>query len=190
MIMNLKKMAGADILAGAVNGKRLFVSMITEASPEPDEPTPLFLDFTDVEVATASFLRESAVALKTYMRTASSKFYPVLANVSDEIGEEVAVLMEARNDAIMVCELDAQGSVTGIRMIGHLDPKQEMTFRLVEKLSKADAVSLMQKYGEAEKTKSATAWNNRLNGLVQRGLVREFSRGRSKFYRPLLEEIG
>ena len=190
MKLNIREMSNASVLSGAVNGKRLFGSMIAEASPEPEEPTPLFLDFSGIDIATASFLRESAVALKAYMRATSSKFYPVLANLAAETREEVAVLMDARNDAILVCSIDEDETVKDVEMIGQLDPKQEMTFRLVQKMTTADAGSLMQEFGEAEKTKSTTAWNNRLNGLVQRGLVREYSKGRSKFYRPLIEEVG
>lgn len=158
------------------------------AIPEPDDPEPLFIDFAKVEVATASFLRESMFALKSYMRTNGSKFYPVAANVNQAIKDELSVLADAKNDAIMTCHLDDTGHVADAELVGELDPKQQMTFSLVLKLNGADANSLMEKFGADEKMKNTTAWNNRLAGLVARGVVREFSNGRAKFYRPLFEE--
>ena len=188
MILHMKDLVGADILAGAVNGKAVFANSVSKTSAEPKEPTALFLDFSGIEVATASALRESVIALKAYKRSIGSNLYPVLANINDNIEDEIRVLMDARNDAIIACTLDGDGRVSGARLIGDLDPKQAMTFRLVVRLNGADAGSLMKKFGEEEKTTSTTAWNNRLAGLVQRGLLREFTNGRSKFYRPLLEE--
>lgn len=188
MIIRIRDLMKADILAGAVNGKAIFASCVSLTSQEPTEPTALFLDFTDVEVATASALRESVVALKAYKRSIASNLYPVLANINESIQDEVQVLMDARNDAIIACSRTDDGTVSDARLIGDLDPKQAMTFELVSQLNGADAGSLMRQFGKEEKTTSTTAWNNRLSGLVQRGLVREFANGRSKFYRPLLEE--
>ena len=77
-----------------------------------------------------------------------------------------------------------------VELIGTLDPKQQMTFELVLKFGEVDANYLMEKFGELEKTKSTTAWNNRLSNLASRGIIREYTKGRSKFYRPLIMESG
>ena len=188
MIIRMKELIGTDILAGAINGKTVFASCVSMTGDEPREPTALFLDFHEIQVATASALRESVIALKAYKRSIGSNLYPVLANINDSIEDEVQVLMDARNDAIIACALGPNGAVTDVRLIGDLDPKQAMTFELVIELNGADAGSLMKQFGRQENITSTTAWNNRLSGLVQRGLLREFTNGRSKFYRPLLEE--
>src|SRR5690606_31852920 len=134
MIIRMKDLIGTDILAGAVNGRAVFAGSISMTGEEPDAPTALFLDFADVEVATASALRESVIALKTYKRSIGSNLYPVLANINDSIEDEVRVLMDARNDAIIACNLSGDGGVSGVRLIGELDPKQAMTFKLVIRL--------------------------------------------------------
>ena len=188
MNIRMRDLIDNDLLAGAANGKAVFANCVSMTGEEPDEPNALFLDFGDILVATASALRESVVALKAYKRSIGSKQYPVLANINDSIEDEVRVLMDARNDAIIACDLGDDCGVSNIRLIGNLDPKQAMTYDLVIRLNGADAGSLMEQFGEKEKTTSTTAWNNRLAGLVQRGLLREFTNGRSKFYRPLLEE--
>ena len=189
MIIDMADLVGKDVFAGAVNGKAVFASCISSTSGEPDEPTALLLDFSGIEVATASALRESVVALKAYKRSIGSKLYPVLANINESIVDEVQVLMDAKNDAIVSCDLDNRETTFNVRLIGKLDPKQAMTFGLVKQLNGADAGRLMKEFGEQEQTTSTTAWNNRLAGLVQRGLLREFVSGRAKFYRPLFDEV-
>lgn len=175
------------VLSGSVNGKTAFATMVKAIDKEPTTPVPLYLDFATVSVATASYLRESVFALKAYLRNIGSKFYPVAANANESVYDELLTIANARNDAIISCSLSIQDAVSNISLIGHLDPKQQMTFELVNELKNADAGRLMQQYGEQERVTGTTAWNNRLAGLAARGLILEFTRGRSKYYRPVLE---
>lgn len=183
----MAEVAGGPILSGAINGKDAFATFVKAVDREPKEPEALFLDFGNVEFATASYLRESVFALKTYMRARSSRFYPVVANINDSVMDELSVITTLTNDVIMSCQIDGNRNILSQELIGTLDPKQKMTFDLVNESDIIDANSLMENFGEAEKTKGTTAWNNRLSGLVAKGIIREFSRGRAKFYRPLLE---
>jgi hypothetical protein len=175
------------ILAGANNGKSAFASLIKYTAVELQAPTPLFLDFKDVEVATASFLRESVFSFKFYLRSVGSNFYPVAANPNEAVLDDLLMVANSRNDAIVTCVLGGQDEVSHVDLIGQLDPKQQQTFDIVGKLKTADANSLMAKYGAAEQTKGTTAWNNRLASLASKGIILEFSRGRAKYYQPLLE---
>lgn len=175
------------VLSGAVNGKTAFAIMVKTIDKDPPAPAALYLDFVDVGVATASYLRESVFALKAYLRNIGSKYYPVAANANESVYDELLTIANARSDAIISCSLSAQGVVSDISLIGQLDPKQKMTFELVNELKQADAGRLMERYGEEEQITSTTAWNNRLANLASRGLIREFSRGRAKYYRPVLE---
>ena len=176
------------VLSGAGEGKRAFLAMIEQTKKEPNTPSPLLVDFTGIDVATASYLREAVFAFKGYMRTSGSKFYPVVANINDAIREELIIVAEAKSDALLAVQTNESGHVTKQSVVGSLDPKQASTFERVSELGTTDAGSLMAKYGAAEDTTTTTAWNNRLSALVSRGLVREFSQGRAKFYRPLFEE--
>ncbi|MFN4228449.1 hypothetical protein [Parvibaculum sp.] len=187
MKYNMVQPGFEPVLSGAVNGKTAFAAMVRAIDHEPPKPTALYLDFGDVAVATASYLRESVFALKAYLRNVGSSYYPVAANANDSVYDELLTIASARNDAIISCSLSSQGTVSDISLIGHLDPKQQLTLELVNQLKDADAVSLMEKYGEEEQLTSTTAWNNRLAGLAARGLIREFKRGRAKYYRPVLE---
>ncbi|WP_222343477.1 hypothetical protein [Rhizobium leguminosarum] len=188
MRISLMQVSDSAVLAGAVNGKVAFAEMIKNIPETVAVPQPLFLDFGSINVATASYLRESVFALKTYLRTKSSSYYPVVANANADVWDELSVIANAKNDVIVTCELTDDDVTTNVELVGNLDPKQQMTFELVLKFDEVDANSLMEQFGESEKTKSTTAWNNRLARLASRGIIREYTKGRSKYYRPLLME--
>jgi len=179
-------MLGSTVLAGALGGKAAFEALLSELSAEPGEPETVFVDFAHVEVATASFLRESVLALRDYLRSRRSNHYPIVANANSVVLEELVELLRPRGDAVMTCSLDARNEVSALVPIGILDPKQRQTFELVLKHGETDAGTLMRLYGESEGTKHTTAWNNRLASLATLGLVIEQANGRAKRYRPLL----
>lgn len=189
MILELARIGGTEVLAGAQTGKAALNELLSATSKEPGESQVLFLDFNGIEVATASFLRECVIVFRDIIRTRRSRFYPVVSNASILVREELDGLLRARGDAMMSCDRSAGGSVSAISLLGELDPKQKLTFELVGQLGETDASSLMRDYGESEGVKHATAWNNRLTSLASLGLIIEQSQGRSKRYRPLFEGV-
>jgi len=178
---------GSAVLTGALNGKAALIRLVEATTAEPAKPEPVFLDFSGVEVATASYLRESVLAFRDLVRGRRSTFYPVIANANADVDDEFAELMHSRGDVLMTCTLDAQSAVSQASPIGELDPKQQMTFDLVRDRGETDAGELMRCCGESEGMKHTTAWNNRLAALSARGLLMEVSQGRAKRYRPLFE---
>ncbi|MEZ2130771.1 MULTISPECIES: hypothetical protein [unclassified Sinorhizobium] len=189
MIIDMVFVGGSDVLSGSVNGKRAFADLVKLLHEEPEEPSAVYLDFCAVTVATASFLRDSVFAFKNYLRASGSKHYSVVCNINASVYDELALLATARNDVIVNCLCGKDGEIGQGSLIGELDPKQQMTFDLVQRLKQADANTLMTSFGESEGTKTTNAWNNRLSNLAQRGVIREFSKGRAKYYRPLLEKV-
>ena len=185
MKLDLKDIGGGEVLAGVVNGRATLNRLLAETTSEPDAPELVFLDFSDVEVATASFLRESVLAFNQIIRSRRSRLYPVIANANEEVRDELLYLLNSRRDCLMTCALSKGESVAEVALIGDLDPKQHFTFELVRKHGETDAGELMRRYGEMEGIKHTTAWNNRLANLASLGLVVELSQGRSKRYRPL-----
>jgi hypothetical protein len=176
-----------EVLAGAINGRKVQARLMELTNREPAEPEPVFLDFISVKVATASFLRESVLAFRNEVRRRRSKFYPVVANANDVVEEELRVLVVPQGDVLMLCRLDETGKVIESSLAGELDPKQLVTFNLVQERGTTDAAQLMRDHGDAEGVKQ-TAWNNRLATLAGLGLLVELSQGRSKRYRPLFSE--
>lgn len=174
------------MLAGAINGQKAFARLVEHVGQEPSVPTPLFLDFEKVTVASVSYLRESVIAFRDYIRKAKPNYYPVLANVNDAVRDDLRELTRAARDVVMTCRLDPACNASDPAPVGVLEPKQQMTFDLVRKYGETDATRLMTKHGGNEGT---TAWNNRLAGLASIGLVIVESHGRGKRYRSLFEGV-
>ena len=173
-----------NVLAGAQSGRSAFARLIELAAQEPLAPELLYLDFVNIDIATASYLRESVLQFRDVVRRQRSKLYPVVANANAQVLEELVLLIQASNDVLMICTLDEQGSPSGATVIGMLDPKQKLTFELVSRRGETDASELMRDHGAAEAVKQ-TAWNNRLAALANLGLIYEVSEGRAKRYKPL-----
>lgn len=188
--MNIKRIKLLEpregpVLSGSPRGKKKLVTLLSKIE-SPSQPEVVFLDFQGVEVATTSFLRESVLAFRDFIRSQNPNLYPVIANPAPEVKEELEELLRSRGDVIMICTLDEKNKVSDTKLIGELDPKQKLTLNLVHKYGETDAGTLMRDYGEGEGVKQ-TAWNNRLASLAAKGLVMEISIGRAKRYMPLFQ---
>jgi hypothetical protein len=187
---DLSALGDASVLAGAIGGKRVLGKLLASMTNEPAEPVPVFLDFGGVEVATASFLRESVLEFRNAVRGRRSNLYPVIANANAIVQDELRELVgPPRSDVLIACSLDAEGRASEVTLIGELEPAQQRTFDLVRQLGETDASELMQEFGKKEKITRTTAWNNRLTSLAFLGLLVELSQGRAKRYRPLFEGV-
>ena len=175
------------MLAGALSGRKVLAKLLERTGREPVAPELVFLDFANVSVATASFLRESVMVFRDLVRGRRSNFYPVIANACDTVTDELAVLVAPYGDVLLLCTLDKDGRVRDPHLAGDLDPKQRITFDLVHQRGETDAAELMREHGRGENI-GQTAWNNRLAALAGLGLVVELSQGRAKRYRPLFAE--
>lgn len=186
MQIDMKKVTGSSILAGVSNGKNVLTKLLAATVQEPLEPEPVFFDFARVDVATASFLRESVLMFRNVVRSQRSNFYPVIANANPDIRDELHELVDGqRSDVLIACSRSESGTVSDVTLIGELEPVQRRTFDLVRDLGETDASELMRAHGATDRTTRTTAWNNRLASLAFLGLLVEVSQGRTKRYKPL-----
>lgn len=176
---------GLEVLSGQPRGRLLFGKLVEVVQPQ-DEPTVVFLDFGGVNVATSSFLRAGVLAFRDHCVRMGLNLFPVLANINDDIADDLKVMLEQRGDAFVACDIDDDGRISSIRVVGSLDEKQRLTFEAVIQEGETDAATLREKHEETEKI-GTTGWNNRLSSLAEKGLVVEVKRGRGKLYRPVLE---
>jgi len=181
MIVQVKSLSNNnDILSGSVRGTQLLGKLL-ENVKEPEEPEVLYLDFSGVAAATASFLRDGPLAFRAVVRARGSKLYPVMANVAEPIVEDLEFILSRSNDAVLCCELSNKGRVTNVRLVGRLEEKQLLTYNLIRKFTKADAGKLRREANDDDV--GVTAWNNRLAALSAKGLIMEVSNGRRKQFR-------
>ena len=94
----------------------------------PRFPTPAFLDFRAIEIATASFLREAVIGFRDYTRQSLRNIYPAVANLEPAVAEELDFFVRARGDVMWSCELDPSDTVISARLVGELEPAQRSTF--------------------------------------------------------------
>lgn len=186
--IEIKKLAGGQaVLAGAGLGATVFGALVT-AGPKPTAPTVQFLDFQDIAVATASFLREAVIAYRDHCRATFPAIYPVLANLSDTVEEEFGNLLVQRGDAMASCHLSESGQASRARVLGSLESKQAEALRLVIEAGAIDAPSLARDQKNSERV-GTTAWNNRLSALARKALVVSTPQGRSVVFRPVLKGL-
>lgn len=184
----LELSGGLEVLSGQPRGQLFFGKLIAAVTPQ-DEYTPVFINFVGVKVVTGSFLRSAILAFRDHCVRAGLNLYPVLANISDEIAEDLKLMLEPRGDAFIVCDLDEKDHVSSVHIVGSLDDTQRITLEAVIREGETDATTLKK---EHDKKKGAeligvTGWNNRLTSLAEKGLVVEVKKGRAKLYRPVLE---
>ncbi len=187
MKLPMARLLGSTVLAKATSGRTALRKLLETTEVEARQPTPVFIDFSDVIVATSSFLRECVLGYRDAARMRRSNFYPVISNADDTVEEELSYLLVGRSEAMIACALSDSDKVTGLHLIGELDPKYQKTFDLVMRLGETDAGTLLRDYGDDEAV-TRTAWNNRLATLSGMGLVIEVSHGRAKRYLPVLQE--
>ncbi len=177
-------MGGRTVLSGAIPGRKLLSALIT-TTPSAEVPTPAFLDFAGVEVATASFLREAVIGFRDYARQSLRNVYPAVANLPPAVAEELEFFVRSSGDVLWRCELGPDDVVFSARLIGELDPAQLATFKATRDLGAVTAPELAARF--ADQQIGPTAWNNRLSALATKGLLVERKQGKSKSFSPLLE---
>jgi hypothetical protein len=175
---------GRTVLSGATSGRALLSALIT-ATPSVAAPTPAFLDFTEIEVATASFLREAVIGFRDFARQSLGNVYPAVANLTPTVVEELEFFVRSRGDVLWNCELGSGDDVTNARLIGELDPAQRSTFEVAIELGVITAPELATRF--ADQQIGPTAWNNRLSALATKGVLVERKQGKTKSFSPLLE---
>lgn len=175
-------MDDSSTLAGLPRGEEAFTRLVRAAN-KINGLTRVFLSFKNVDVATASFLRESVLNFRTFCRGMKRDLYPIVADANIDIIDELSELLKLMGDAIVSCELSNEGIASGVRIIGRLEEKQTVALQAVLEAGEADAGTLAEKYQDVE----PTAWNNRLTSLVVKGILVELRKGRAKYYKPVLE---
>ena len=71
MIVTMKTEGGGShgVLAGSAEGRNFLANMVRKTGGYSIEPEAILLDFTGIEVATSSYLREGVVRLRDMLRS-------------------------------------------------------------------------------------------------------------------------
>jgi hypothetical protein len=186
MILSLYDLSERQAILSGVNAGRKLLARLVAAAAIPATGEIAYMDFSDISVATGSFLRESVMAFRDYARSTLPHLYPVVSNTSEAVAEELEFLLKHRKDALWVCRRDPDGKVSDAAVIGELDDGHRAAFDLVASLRGASAPDLAAR---GDTSIGPTAWNNRLACLAARGLLIERRMGKSKLFTPVLETL-
>lgn len=184
MNIQIRLLVRSDVLSGALPGRRLFLRLVEEVSGRHESEKICFLDFLDIKVVTSSFLRESVIAFRNYVSSHVADLSVVLANLNDDVREELNFFLTQTSDALWVCSR-INGTMTRTEVLGSIDDVQRMTLDLVIAAGKTSAPALAAVQKDLI---GVTGWNNRLASLAARGLVVQHRQGKTKMYSPVLEE--
>lgn len=187
MIISVQKLTGDETLGGALPGEALLSQVITEvADIKPDEM--IVLDFKGIQIATFSYLRSLILGLRSYCGDHYPKSAIVVANTNPAVIREIEELLSEKSEALVVCDCD-QGKLENARVIGSLDTALAETLKAVINTRVTTARQLAETSDEKQAGTRFTKWNNRLAALVRKGILAEETFGKSKEYRPILEDL-
>ena len=187
MRIRVTSLCDGDVLGGAPAGRAALGKFLAELPDRLGEPTRVYLDFGGIALITASFLREAVFGFRDIARMQYPNVYPIIANATSMVRDEICELVELRNDVLILCKINNNDLPSNVEIVGNLEEKQIYTYKIVCEKKEAAAPDLMREFGQVEGMGHTTAWNNRLSSLNKMGLLMEYNRGRSKIYRPTLE---
>lgn len=179
----VSEIARSADLAGAADGAAWF-----QAARQPVDAAPsglLVIDFSGVRLATVSWLREGPLALRKYAAAMRPDLHFVVTNLSQLVREELEVALDATGFVLIAADLTADSQPQNPVVMGRLDPALRDTLLAVEERSEFDATFVSR----AIPGVGVSAANNRLAALESKGLLISERRGRSRLYRPLLENL-
>lgn len=195
---------GATNLWGAQRGTELVVPVLDLLEHEPGARDPhgpgvlVLLDLRAAESMTASFIKATVFRLQDIHlgddraddrpRTALN-VYPIILGANAEVGSELDDVLVRHGRTCLEAE-DGGGGVTltRARLRGCLDPVLATSLRHLASIEAATAQEMHLRFPEGRPI-AATAWNNRLNDLHARRLVRRVREGRTWRYFSIAKEI-
>lgn len=179
----VSEIARATDLAGAADGAAWFQA--ARQRLDAAQPGLNAIDFNGVRIATVSWLREGVLALCRYASTMRPDLRLIATRLTPLVREELEVALDATGAVLIAAETEPGSPPTQPVVLGRLDAALRDTLRAVEGKPEFDATFVSR----AIPGVGASAANNRLAALEAKGILLSERRGRSRLYRPLLENL-
>lgn len=188
--IQILELTQSSVLGGAIPGEVVLAPLISRLrSLIPCEV--VVIDFCGIEIATSSFLRTSVIAFRQVCLDQYPSVAILFANMNDCVRDELSFVLHSQGDAVVSCEV-RDNVVSNSVVLGKLEEMQFMTLTAVlEHGQPVDARTLAEAFKDISpgEGKRFTKWNNRLSQLTRRGILREESSGRVKFYTPIVKGL-
>lgn len=179
-VVDIRQLTGTDVLAGAKAGTTHLAKLV--AATRSAKAEAVVLDFSGVELATVSWLRDAVVGFRKHCVCASARIFPVAVGMSTGVTEEFSITLEACRETHLVGRI-RNGLLVDVGVVGELDHALADTLDVAVGLGTFEAADI-QKHREGL---SLSALGNRLTSLEEKGLLVSERQGRSRRYRTILE---
>jgi hypothetical protein len=172
------------LLRGKIDGKQHF-GLLCAALSGTKPGGVVFLDFSDVEDLSASWVAAALPPLLTWAATPETELYPVLVGVlgNEKKWEDEFELVANRAGINFLAALPA--TTAQGRVLGDLDPILMKTLQAVQTHREVTGAGLKRLH--PNEGIGATAWSNRLKDLHTKRLLRRATHGREQLYTPVME---
>ena len=181
--ISILDLAGSSQLAGATDGHSWFLE--ARSIVDAAEAGTHMIDFHGVQIATVSWLREAVLALVKYGHSIRPDINFVMGNLSPVVREELQVALDASGLVAVILVRSGGAGPSAPLLIGHLDAALRETFQVIEGRGEFDASIVCREISGI----APSAANNRLAALEAKGVLISERRGRSRIYRPILENL-
>jgi hypothetical protein len=176
--IRLRETAGSDTLAGKSAGLRDLPKLMAAVQRTPEGST-VVLDWSDVEIATASYIGSTFMVLLRMAISGDLDRYFILTGMNGCCLDELGLVLDLQGHAVLVGEIGRGGKIHSVRVIGKIEASHLSTFTEVaesEALSASQLFKRSKSLGQAKIGK--TGWINRLNTLHRERLLRRTRIGR------------
>lgn len=151
----------------------------------------VILDFTGIDAASSSFLR---LALGGILRgdvdIDGTEAVPVVVGVGDEVREGIVDVLTPLRLTVYEALSFVDAGVGVARLLGApLEPALENTLTLLVAAREPRSAPAMREGDPEKRSITPTAWNNRLNDLANRRLIRRMQSGRRWTYEAFVTEV-
>lgn len=174
----IKRLLQRPVLAGRLAGEADAPELRAEVEARAASGSAVVLDLAGVSALSSSYFASAFLPLWAGP-WANDAVPPLLANVSEEIVDDVRLAVEANNATLWTVKW-TNGAIADPQILGKLDELDHQALKVAVAEGKTDAMEL---FGRNRRI-GVTAWSTRLSALHQRGLLRRRKEGRRMTYGP------
>jgi len=178
----------SDTLAGKIPGMRDFPKFLSAVENTPESST-VILDWTGVEIATASYFGATFVRLLRMTTAGDLDRYLAVTGLNSTCMDELKLALEiAEVVALLIDGVKGRGD-RSVQVLGNLDPAYVQTIAEVQKCKGVSASELHRRQMGTNHPIGKTGWINRLSNLYRLRLVRKEKQGRESVFRSVMLEV-
>lgn len=186
--IKVRDITGLNTLAGRSSGSRDFPKLLAAVEDSPEGST-VIVDWTGVEIATASYFGATFVRLLRMTMTGDVDRYVILRGLNPTCLDELKLALELPRLVALLGDVNDDGSIRSVRLVGSLESSYVEAFGEVQRLKAVSASELHKRQDRMRGPIGKTGWINRLSNLHKLRLVRKERVGREFLFKTVSEEM-